>query len=864
MKRILKYIAYTLLIFISVILFFAGRIATHIINDNGEKIIGRKVSIDDIHINYLKSSIEIEDLKIYEPDQIQEFASLKRFYVNLKLYKLIQNELVIEQVDFENFNINIKRKRSNTFNFDDIIAFYSSDSISDQPKEESNPLHFKISNIELNNINIAFDDQIVNEQTGINNLHIGIPYIGWNQKKYTDADFKFSLNNGGEIASNININPTTGSFNTTVRISNFNLHDLTNYLKNQILVNDLKGTFSSTIKAKGNFNDFNSILVDGDLSIENFKLIDKSNTELTSINSIKCDVQHYAIQENQLSIDKLVIDSPHTVVSIIDNKVNWSKIFPRRESKKTNKKIDTTNTKNAFSYKLNHFELRNGSVNYTDNLFTNQFKYELNNINVSSDSLSSTNDWIKTDTQIGLNKTGTIDNKFNINIETGEYQFNGKIKQLNLSDFDPIIKSFLNISSVNGSLNSRLKLVGNYNQNQELDIEGNLDIQDLELSKNNVTLASVNSLHTKINKIRLKENQFILDSIILNKPYINVYIDSTYNSFSNLVVEKQSDSIQKTEQDVAIEKPIYYTIRSVRINNGKIDYEDHLTNKDFKYQIDRMHLKSKHISSLSKWITIDFDSRLNKRGKFDGQTSFNPNDLKTSNLKFSMENVDLTDFNAYSNYYIGHHFNKGYLYYYSDSDVEKGKLKSSNKFLIRNNDVETTGEGLYDVPLKVAFYLSTNSDKNVEISVPIEGDLNNPNVNVTTLITRTFTNIIFKIVSSPTNIVSSIVVGKKDVVDEIPLITNQVALSDKQEDLLNKLVKTEKKNKNIFIELIYKSNDSAQLPKNTNLLIKRTMDYLQKKNKSTEIYIVTSKDSIHDNLDKLESKYIINYYSKNH
>ena len=58
-------------------------------------------------------------------------------------------------------------------NFTDLIEKFSTPS----PKTESKPTQFSVSNIQVNNGRIDFDDRLLNEKHVVDNWTLGIPYI---------------------------------------------------------------------------------------------------------------------------------------------------------------------------------------------------------------------------------------------------------------------------------------------------------------------------------------------------------------------------------------------------------------------------------------------------------------------------------------------------------------------------------------------------------------------------------------------------------------------------------------------------------------------------------------------------------------
>jgi TamB, inner membrane protein subunit of TAM complex len=115
--------------------------------------IGTKVTLDRIEIGLPKKVI-LEGF-YFESQQGDTLLAGEKLAVDISLFKLLSNEVEINSINLEGITANVKRNKDSVFNFDYIIEAFA--------KEEdttSTPMTFSIDKINLDRINIKYDDAI--------------------------------------------------------------------------------------------------------------------------------------------------------------------------------------------------------------------------------------------------------------------------------------------------------------------------------------------------------------------------------------------------------------------------------------------------------------------------------------------------------------------------------------------------------------------------------------------------------------------------------------------------------------------------------------------------------------------------------
>ena len=82
----------TLSLLIVVFLFFLSTFAKSWLVKNSEKLIGRKITIGELHFNYAKVAIQVKDFVLFEENKTDSFTTFQELYINFDPWTLPSRE----------------------------------------------------------------------------------------------------------------------------------------------------------------------------------------------------------------------------------------------------------------------------------------------------------------------------------------------------------------------------------------------------------------------------------------------------------------------------------------------------------------------------------------------------------------------------------------------------------------------------------------------------------------------------------------------------------------------------------------------------------------------------------------------------
>ena len=408
------------------------------------------------------------------------------------------------------------------------------------------------------------------------------------------------------------------------------------------------------------------------------------------------------------------------------------------------------------------------------------------------------------DLKFNFKNGGYFKSILNIHPIEGDFDAHLIIRNLYLSPFYEYLTQFADIHSFNGIFNADIDITGNTNEVVKSIVTGQIQVDSLALTDGeNKTFLSIQSIDTRLHKIDYFNKHYAIDSLLINGSFAFFELDSVSNNISRIFRLTSDTTTTVTDTTVAV-----YAIDHLAITNGVLDYSDNLTGQSFKYHLSDIELLADSIQNTSDWVDLYATMILNNRGTLKASLGIDPEQYLNSTLDISIEKFLLSDLNIYTNYYTGHSIVKGDMFYISSSKITDGQIESENKLLIKNASLESVDGGLYSLPLKFAFFLLTDKNGNVNLDVPVRGDLKDPNINIGKIIWQTFKNVIGKTVAAPVNFLVHLVGGDPEDLEVITFSYRDTTLSEKHYSQLNKLIQLEEKKSGLQIELTYFADEN--------------------------------------------------------
>lgn len=289
--------------------------------------------------------------------------------------------------------------------------------------------------------------------------------------------------------------------------------------------------------------------------------------------------------------------------------------------------------------------------------------------------------------------------------------------------------------------------------------------------------AEVNQLHT-LDTLKerdfLKWQQLVVDGldyrhgaglaiqqVSLQQPYTRFIINEDLTTNVNDLIIAQPAEPQANAAPAG--KPLPIRIGGISIKDGSANFADFSLTPNFATAIQQLNGKIGTLDNQSpKTASVDIMGKVDKyapvtiKGKL---TPFDP--MKSLDIATSFKNVELTTLTPYSGKFAGYRIRKGRLNLDLHYQIEKGQLNAENKVLVEDLQLgeQVDSKDAVDLPIRLAVALLKDTNGNIEIALPVQGNLNSPEFSVMPIVWQTLRNLVLRAAQAPFKFIAGLVGG---------------------------------------------------------------------------------------------------------
>ena len=410
-----------------------------------------------------------------------------------------------------------------------------------------------------------------------------------------------------------------------------------------------------------------------------------------------------------------------------------------KKSKKTEQK-SAQDAKSGFKFSVKNVAVTGADIGITHIFEGQKIAHKFDGLNVNLQNISenlaapvSAKIDMKSSQKLNLALKGKITPE-PLNIEADI-----KLNDANLPRYFVYAKNYLDASLKSGELNAEL----NVKYAADASVRGKANIANIELAdgSGDKVFAFKN---LKLSKISFAKNFLNLERVTLSAPFLKAHLNKERElNLSSLVKKSESEKAQNADAKQAAPKnekaaeaakqqkkegEFDFAIKNILVENGDVDFSDASLFMPFATKITKL-----------EGVLMDIDSTRPTMGTFEGvvgKSGFSKIGLKllpydpkkSTEVKFSFKDIDLVDVTPYSGQFLGYKIEKGKLNLTLNYDVKDSKLNGSN---VVNLDTLTLGEKVeskdaVDLPLSLAISILSDQNNQINIDLPVTGDLNDP------------------------------------------------------------------------------------------------------------------------------------------
>ncbi len=768
---------------------------------------GINLFVKKAKFNPFTFELTLNDIVLNDLDS-KPAIGIKKIYIDYTFLGLFHKIILIHNIDIQSPKLYVKIQKNSKVNLENLIL-PKNNATAKKGKSANSSFVFTLDKLNIQNGAISFKDERENKNF---KLDFG-PYnfdahdISTKTNNINSYTFKTSIQNQAKLkfAGGMSIEPL--KLYGELTIDKLKLPYLYSYILPDMKASLESGFLHTDIPFQIDFkNGFN-------IKINNAK------TKLTQINIEEKKTKESLVKLSTLSIDGFNLAYPKQFASISSIKLSGVNINAKlKKGGTTNltdafipetegKKKSNPKTNNPWKYLLKNLDITKSNIAFTDysqpkEIITKLKKITLHVENISSD----TSLPISYNLATSLNKNAKISSKGEVHQAPISLTSNLKLTNLSSNDFVDYLSPYVNFKIKNTDIDMDAKITAKLDKKLYINIIANSDIKNLSIE----TLKKQKLLEWKdlrITGIRYtnQPNSTEIKSIKFMQPYIKIAIAKNGSAnFANLIKKKQK-SKKETEQNKSKKSHLKLKIGPMKLVNGATDYSDFSLPFPFKTHI---HDLNGNVSTLNFNSTVPSIMKL--EGKIDryGYAQISgvllPFKIKKSaNIDVLFKNINLSSLTPYSGKFLGYKIKNGKLSMDLNYKISNSKLIGSNKI---NIDTLTLGEQVkspdaVNLPLSLAIALLKDSNGQIDIDLPVAGDMNNPDFSYGSVVWRAIGNMITGIVTAPFRFLGSILGIKGDDLKAIDFEKGSYKIISTELEKLNNLKKILDKRPSIKIKI---------------------------------------------------------------
>ena len=501
---------------------------------------------------------------------------------------------------------------------------------------------------------------------------------------------------------------------------------------------------------------FNAL--NGHFLITNFKLFELNESQVfVQFDTLFVNMALYKILGGHVWSDALHLKGLDVAILKNGDQFNFSDLIPPSDSAAA----DSTNEQeepfiNHFTF--NDIQILNSSVAYADTEL--KTKHDMHNINIKLPGITIGDEETTAGLEFAFADGGSFRTNLDYNLLENEYLWALEIDQLNLNPFTRYAQESLNISNIQGWFSGNVQIVGDIDEPDIPIISGTMNLNDFSLTDNyGVEVVGFSSVFMDAEELNLGTGNYHFGKLSINRPFVNGVLDAEGDNLRRLAkeVEQVADTLVEVESVSAEETSITYLLDEFRLNDGELNLKDvSLSSGMFVYKIQQLNFAADNLTE-GTMVTFDMDAVMNGKGTLTGHVVTDPGNPGNGTFDFALKNALLKDFSPYCEDATAFPITDGRMSFQTENTIVNNHLNSHlvlNMYNTELGDKRKDIEPDVKVPLKLGLVVLEDTKGRINIDVPAEGDIDDPEFRYSKLIWKVVLNVLVKAATSPYNLLA--------------------------------------------------------------------------------------------------------------
>ncbi len=752
--------------------------------------------VSNVSFNPFTLTLTIEHLSIKE--QLENTAinlsGAEKITANLELSSIFHQALVLSDVTINKPYGRLTKDSEGGF----IWQHWTTSNEETPPKEPNQPFPMIIDQFHIQAGTFDFEDlsKPTEFKKTIGPIDLALNNLSTLPKDEGSYQLDIALTQGDYTAEFlwqgvISLDPFYSEGN--LKLTNLSLRSLWDYLQDDVFFEILQGQLTLGFDYQIQKEDqLELILQNGDALVENFMVSKKGETipliqlQEQSVSGLSFDLTKQAVYVDQINYNQLNL----ALNKLSDGKIELVKVLSERPiSQAAVKASEKASGKDEWTVSIGKTQLNQSAIRFVDQTTQPAAKLALSDISISVENLTTDKEQ---STKISASIMAEGASHLQLNGELALFEQTGNL-ELDVKSFPvSVLQPYLNktteltIENTLFDLNGQLSMLNGVSA-----FDGSSQIRDIKLSNQSQKQAILAGDGIYLENIQFNQAQkslsigeILLDQMLYPLTVLSRQEKSTVTNLSNLVKPNDQSAIKEptdAPQDASPADDWLVEVGQVSIKNNQLQFSDRGLPKPVYFNIEQLNgsinkLSSKNLSRAD--VTIA--GQVNGYAPFKAVGQINPLSEKAyTNIDINMSGIAMSTFSSYSSYFLNYPTTQGKLSTELNYKLNNNELVAENHLFIDQlelGDYVESDAGL-SLPLPLAVSLIQDNNGEIDINLPIKGNLSDPDFKYGSVVISAFVNVLTKAATSPFKLLASLAGSDQDL--------SSIEFSAGQSDLLD-------------------------------------------------------------------------------
>lgn len=533
-------------------------------------------------------------------------------------------------------------------------------------------------------------------------------------------------------------------------------------------------------------DDLHINLFTGSVEIEGLVALEQNDKDTClAFDRLFVDMSLWKLLGKTVQINEITLEKPLVVIVQYPGRFNFTDIceFYKDDD-------DDDDEESTWVVDLRNISLTGGNAVYRDAAVGSRFDLKQLAVKIPRIYFSTE----KSDFGIDLKfeNGGGLNVKLLYGMKSSEYDLSLVLTDFELDAVAPYLRQYLNISDFGGKLTAKMNLVGDIDHILEVVAKGDVTLKGLYATdKEGKKLASVRSITLEGVNADTKKADYYMKRFEMAGVNFDYEIFADHQTFDNLVKGSSSatDTVQEQKADTTGGSNLHFLVDELVITESSMNFIDHTMHHEVNVPVTNIDIRCNHFDPDAP-LSLGLKALVGESGELMANCDGSLSDFSNMKLNVFLKNFKLTYASPYSVEYFAYPITDGVLSFASTNTLVNNNISSQNKVDIYNCQVDKKLKDFkaeYNIPMRAAVYILTDRKGNIQLDLPVSGNINDPTFSYRKIIFKTLCNLIVKVAAAPVDFLVKAINGEPDLFDDMVYDIRPQGLGSESSDRLNKI-----------------------------------------------------------------------------